>query len=161
MKNAIKCKSQSIPSILDFQWGGNHSTFNAHSVKESVMGISKIVRTSALRMAWVMVTFAPMVMLYNAARADEAVATQRVSFKDLNLNSPEGAAVLYGRIKKAAYEVCGQWDNFNLSQLHAVEHCINDAVSRAVAQVNSPMLTNLYNTKTGRTDKKITLAQSR
>jgi UrcA family protein len=161
MKNSIKSKPQSNPSILDIRWGGNHSIFNAHSVKESVMGISKTVRASALRMAWVMVTLAPMVMLYNAARADEAVATQRVSFKDLNLNSPEGAAVLYGRIKKAAYEVCGQGNTYNLSQFHAVEHCVSDAVSRAVAQVNSPMLTNLYNTKTGRTDKKITLAQSR
>jgi UrcA family protein len=161
MKNAIKSKSQSIPSILDVQWGGNHSAFNAHSVKESVMGISKIVRTSALRMAWVMVTLAPMVMLYNAARADEPVATQRVSFKDLNLNTPEGAAVLYGRIKRAANEVCGHWEIVDLSQIHAVQTCISGAVSRAVAQVNSPMLTSLYNEKTAKADKKITLAQSR
>lgn len=143
------------------QWRGNHSTFNAHSVKESVMSIRKIVRTNALRTAWVMFTFAPMVMLYNAARADETVATQRVSYKDLNLNSPEGAAVLYGRIKKAANEVCGHWDNFDLSQLHAVQTCIDGAVSRAVAQVNSPMLTSLYDAKTRKADKKITLAQSR
>jgi UrcA family protein len=143
------------------QWRRNHSTFNAKSVKESVMSNAKIVRTNALRTAWILFTFAPMVMLYNAARADEPVATQRVSFKDLNLNSPEGAAVLYGRIKRAANEVCGQWDNFDLSQLHAVQTCISGAVSRAVAQVNSPMLTSLYNEKTGKTDKKITLAQSR
>src|SRR5271167_4956531 len=139
MKNAFKSKSQS---------------FNPHSAKESVMSITKIVRTNALRTAWVMFTFAPMVMLYNAARADEPVATQRVSFKDLNLNSPEGAAVLYGRIKRAANEVCGHWDNFDLSQLHAVQTCIDGAVSRAVAQVNSPMLTSLYNANTGKADKK-------
>ena len=142
------------------QWRGNHSTFNAHSVKESVMSITKIVRISALRTAWIMFTFAPMVMLYNAARADEAVVTQRVSFKDLNLNSPEGAAVLYGRIRRAANQVCGQWDTFNLSQWHAVHTCISDAVSRAVAQVNRPMLTSLYNEKTSKADKKVTLAQS-
>jgi hypothetical protein len=29
-----------------------------------------------------------MLMLYNASRADESIATQRVSCKDLNLNSP-------------------------------------------------------------------------
>jgi len=125
------------------------------------MSITKIVRTSALRTAWIMFTLVPMVMVYNAARADEPVATQRVSFKDLNLNSPEGAAVLYGRIKRAANEVCGHWDNFDLSQLHAVQTCIDGAVSRAVAQVNSPMLTSLYDEKTGKADKKITLAQSR
>jgi UrcA family protein len=143
------------------QWRRNHSTFNAKSVKESVMSITKIVRTNAIRTAWIMFTFVPMVALYNAARADESVATQVVSYKDLNLNSAEGVAVLYGRINRAANEVCGQWENFDLSQLHAVQTCINGAVSRAVAQVNSPMLTSLYNEKTGKADKKITLAQSR
>lgn len=143
------------------QWRRNHSTFNSHSVMESIMSITKIVRTNALRTAWIMFTFAPMVMLYNAARADEAVATQRVSFKDLNLNSPEGAAVLYRRIKTAANDVCGHSDNVDLSQLHAVQICIGAAVSRAVAEVNSPMLTSLYNQKTGNADKKIILAQSR
>jgi UrcA family protein len=133
----------------------NRSTFIAHSVEESVMSATKVVRTNALRVAWIMFTFAPMVMLYNASRADESVATQRVSFKDLNLNSPQGAAVLYGRIKKAANEVCGHWDNFDLSQLHALQTCIDGAVSRGVAQVNSPMLTSLYNEKTGKADKRI------
>ena len=126
------------------------------------MSITKLVRTNALRTAWIMFTFVPMVMVYNAARADESVATQRVSFKDLNLNSPVGAAVLYGRIKKAANQVCGHWDNFDLSQLHALQTCIDGAVSRGVAQVNSPMLTSLYNEKTGKADKRIIrVAQSR
>ncbi len=124
------------------------------------MGISKIVRANALRTVWIMFTFTPMVMLYNAARADEAVATERVYFKDLNINSPEGAAVLYGRIKKAANVVCGESRNADLSQIRLVQACINDAVSRAVAQVNSPMLTSIYNEKTGKAGK-ITLAQSR
>jgi len=141
------------------QWRGNHSIFNAHSVKESVMGIRKVVRTNALRMAWILFTFTPLVMLYNAAQADETVVTQRVSFKDLNLDNPEGAAVLYERIRKAAYEVCGH--SSDLSQWHAEKLCFSGAVSRAVAQVNRPMLTSLYNEKAGTADKKITLAQSR
>ena len=64
------------------QWRGNHSIFNEKPVKESVMGITKNVRTNALRTVWILFTFTPMVMLYNAARADEPVVTQRVSFKD-------------------------------------------------------------------------------
>jgi UrcA family protein len=143
------------------QWRRNHSTFKAHSVKELVMTIAKIIRTNAIRTTWIMFTFVPMVMVYNAARADESVATQRVSFKDLNLSSPEGATALYGRIKRAANEVCGHGEKFDLSQIHAVQTCIDGAVSRAVAQVNSPTLTSLYNEKTGKADKKITLAQSR
>jgi UrcA family protein len=140
----------------------NRSIFNAHSIEEPVVSVAKVVRTKALRAAWIMFTFAPMVMLYNASRADESVATQRVSFKDLNLNSPEGAALLYGRIKKAAKQVCGHWDNFDLSQLHAMQTCIDGAVSRGVAQVNSPMLARLYNEKTGKAEKRIIrVAQSR
>lgn len=141
------------------QWRKHHPTFNAYSVKEAVMSITKIVRTNAVRAAWIMFTFAPMVMLYNAARADESVATRVVSFKDLNINSPEGAAVLYGRIKRAANEVCGNWNSNDLSRLHTLQTCIDGSVSRAVAQVNSPILTNLYNNKSGKADKKLTLAQ--
>jgi UrcA family protein len=144
------------------QWRRVRSTFNAHSVAESVMSAAKVVRRNAVRLAWVMVTFAPMVMLYNASRADESVATQRVSYKDLNLNNPEDAAVLYGRIKKAANRVCENWDQFHLPQLYALQACVDGAVSRGVADVNSPMLTSLYREKTGKADKKIiSLAQSR
>jgi UrcA family protein len=127
------------------------------------MSVSKIVRANALRTAWIMVTFAPMVMMYNAARADESVDTlphKVVSFKDLNLDTPEGVAVLYRRIKSAANEVCGNPDRYDLSQLK-LQVCIKDAVSRAITQVNRPMLTSLYNEKTGKADKKVTLAQSR
>jgi UrcA family protein len=143
------------------QWRRIGSTFNAHSMEESVIKVTKVVRAKALRVAWIMVTFAPMIMLYNASRADELVATQRVSFKDLNLNSPEGAAALYGRIKKAAYMVCGPGDSFDLSQLRALHSCVDGAVSGAVAQVDSPMLTSLYREKTGKADSKIiSVAQS-
>jgi hypothetical protein len=39
---------------------------------------------------------------------------------------------------------------------------INDAVSRAVAEINSPVLTSLYQAKTGKSDKQTaTLAQTR
>jgi UrcA family protein len=141
---------------------GIHSIFNAQSVKESVMSITKIVRTSALRTAWIMVTFAPMVMLYNSARADESVDTiahKVVSFRDLNLETPEGAAVLYRRIRSAAYEVCENPSGYDLSQLK-MQTCIKDAVSRAVTQVNRPLLTSLYKEKAGKSDKKVTLAQA-
>ena len=141
------------------QWRRNPSTFNAHSVKESVMSITKIVRANALRTAWIMFTFTPMVMMYNAARADESVPHKVVSFKDLNLDTPEGAAVLYRRITSAANEVCGDPNRYDLSQMKA-QICIKDAVSRAITQVNRPMLTSLYNQKTGKTDKKVTLAES-
>ena len=120
--------------------------------------------TKTLRMAWGIVASAAIVWGgCNAAQAgepDNAVPHKVVSFKDLNLNSPEGAAVLYKRIKSAAYDVCGGPDRYDLSQFK-VEICVRDAVSRAVVQVNNPMLTSLHESKTGKTEKKeTTLAQA-
>lgn len=141
----------------------NHSPFNAQSVKESVMSITKIVRTNAIRIAWVMFATVPIAWLVNAAQAGEPFDTpphKVVSFKDLNLNTPEGAAVLYRRIKSAAHEVCATPDRYDLSEWK-LQPCINDAVSRAIAQVNKPMLTSLYQAKTGKANKQVTtLAQA-
>jgi UrcA family protein len=114
-------------------------------------------------MVWVMFASAPIAMVANGAQAGESPGTLRhktVSFRDLNVSNPEGAAVLYKRIKSAASEVCGTWDS--LSQRPAVMTCIDEAVSRAVAQVNRPMLTSLHQAKTGKADKQVTtLAQTR
>jgi UrcA family protein len=141
----------------------HHSTFNAQSVKERVMRITKIVRTSAIRMAWVILATVPITTIVaNAAQAGEPADPPHkvVSFRDLNLNSPEGAAVLYARIKSAANEVCGNPDRFDLSHL-MMQTCVKEAVSRAIAQVNRPMLTSLHEAKTGKAVKKVTtLAQA-
>ncbi len=140
---------------------GSHSIVNAQSVEESIMSITKAARTNAIVIAWVMLAFGPITLVADAAHADEAIPHKAVSFKDLNLSSTEGAAVLYGRIKSAANEVCGNQDRFNLSRAHTIQICINEAVSRAVAQVNSPVLTSLYQVKTGKADKQTaTLAQA-
>jgi UrcA family protein len=120
--------------------------------------------TKTMRMAWGIVASAAIAWGGgNAAQAgepDNTVAHKVVSFRDLNLNSPEGVAVLYRRINNAAYEVCGDPDRFDLSELK-LQICVKDAVSRAVAQVNSAMLTNLYQAKTGKANTKIALAQAR
>jgi UrcA family protein len=112
-----------------------------------------------------MLASAPLAMVANGARAGEPVEAPRhmvVSFTDLNLSSTEGAAVLYGRIKHAAQEVCGDRDGSRLSRSHLTLTCVNQAVSRAVAQVNNPILTGLYNVKTAKADKQEpTLARAR
>jgi UrcA family protein len=117
------------------------------------MSITKVFRTNAIGVAWVILAAGPMTWVADAAQADEALPHKVVRFKDLNLSSTEGAAVLYGRIKSAANDVCGKGDRFNLSQARTIQVCINEAVSRAVAQINSPMLTSLYQDKTGKEDK--------
>jgi len=150
------------------QCGGSHSILNATSLEESVMSITKIVRTNATRIAWVMLASVPIAMVVNAAQAGEPADARPhkvVSFRDLNLSTAEGAAALYKRIKSAAIEVCGQPDSFDLSRTYYPQICINEAMSRAVADVNRPMLTSLYQAKnqakTGKANKQVaTLAQT-
>jgi len=84
-----------------------------------------------------------------------------VNYSDLNLNTPEGAAVLYKRIKSAAREVCDVYDGSLFPQSHnaEVKACIGEAIDHAVMQVNRPMLTNLYKAKTGQTGNQLTAAR--
>ena len=74
-----------------------------------------------------------------------------VKFGDLNLSSPDGATKLYGRIKGAAKDVCGSFDTNarDLTDLAAVNTCIHNAVRDAVARVNQPALSAIYNARNG------------
>jgi UrcA family protein len=71
-----------------------------------------------------------------------------VKYGDLNVASPEGAIVLYGRIRHAAENVCLQFDRFDLSGKK--QACRNNAILEAVTKVNVPALSKLYSAKTGK-----------
>jgi UrcA family protein len=72
-----------------------------------------------------------------------------ISYADLNLSSPDGARVLYKRIKQAARTACGpeprgivlefypraQWQH---------KSCIRKAVENAVASLDNPMVTAVH-----------------
>ena len=77
------------------------------------------------------------------ASADVNRAT--VHFADLDVNHAAGAAVLYGRIRYAAQEVCG---DPHLPGSHMIsrswQSCVADAVNRAVVAVDRPAVTAYY-----------------
>ncbi len=75
------------------------------------------------------------------------VRSEKVSFADLNLSSPAGAAALYGRIEKAARNVCGP-DNI-LGRHFEWQGCCKSAIAAAVGKVNSPLLTAVHESKNG------------
>ena len=129
------------------------------------MNTNHSITNIARRIAFVVLAAAPITMLASVAPAHEsadAPAHLAVSYADLNLDSDAGTAVLYMRLKQAARQVCGDWDTRDLSRGLAATACINKAMSHAVARVNSPMLTSLYEAKTGkREQKEATLAQVR
>jgi UrcA family protein len=118
--------------------------------------------TKALRIVWGIVASAVVASggsnAAQAAEPDNTVAHKVVSFRDLNLNSAEGVEVLYKRIRSAAHDVCADPYRYDLSEFK-LRPCIDDAMSRAIAQVNNPMLTSLYQSKGGKVDKKVALAK--
>jgi UrcA family protein len=64
-----------------------------------------------------------------------------VSYRDLDLNQPQGIAILYTRVQSAAADVCAPLESVDMSRRAHLEPCIAAATSRAVRSVNVPALT--------------------
>lgn len=80
---------------------------------------------------------------------NDEVPHAAVKFADLNLSSPAGAAALYRRIYAAAHDVCGSFDADirDLRGLSRHAACVHKAVRNAVAKVNQPALSAIYNAR--------------
>ena|SRR5271165_2797165 len=75
------------------------------------------------------------------------IPKENVSFQDLNIESPAGAAALYQRLHAAAQHVCfAEWDKDPI-KVERAEACANEAESRAVSQLNVAELTAYYQAK--------------
>ena len=72
-----------------------------------------------------------------------------VHFADLDLSSSQGAAVLYRRLRTAAETVCAPLDGRDLERHMRFEACEQSALSRAVAEVDRPALTEYYRARAG------------
>ena len=66
-----------------------------------------------------------------------------VSFRDLDLNTPSGAAKLYRRIQAAARSVC-QYEPTSPRAQTIWQFCVRPTVDAAVTKVNNPLLTELH-----------------
>jgi UrcA family protein len=79
-------------------------------------------------------------------RVDEAPSVT-VRYYDLNLNSPEGVASLYGRIHAAALDVCKQAEGPQLVNRvfwSEWKECVAHAVANAVRDVHNEKLSTYY-----------------
>lgn len=98
-----------------------------------------IVRTVAMIM-FAGVSSLLLTELSAAAVDDDAALSVTVRYHDLNLNSPEGVASLYGRIRRAADEVCHTLKTRELARESFWNDCVNHAVADAVKAVhNAPL----------------------
>jgi UrcA family protein len=80
------------------------------------------------------------------AHADDQQPPLRkiVVFGDLNLDSDQGAKVLYSRLRGAARDVCLPLQSRS-SLTNDWRRCYDDALASAVAQVNTVRVTALHN----------------
>jgi UrcA family protein len=79
-----------------------------------------------------------------SAADNSEVRSETVHYADLNLSSPQGAAVLYRRIKWAARDVCG-WNDDVLEMQADARACLDKAIADAVTRVGRLELTAIYN----------------
>jgi UrcA family protein len=84
-----------------------------------------------------------------AASDSFAPLTERVKFGDLDVSRPQGAAVLYGRIRSAAEKVCSPYEAAGFAAKLYLDACINKAVSKAVTTVDAPALSLVHSAKMG------------
>lgn len=87
-------------------------------------------------------SFASTARLALAGPADGPSLT--VSYADLNLSNPAGAAALYRRIQQAARTICGRNGTRDLHGNLLSSACYESAVENAVATVDAPMLTAMH-----------------
>jgi UrcA family protein len=68
-----------------------------------------------------------------------------VTYRDLAVTTPQGATVLYKRIRFAADEVCSHLDHGDLSSKEHKNACMDKAIADAVMGVGEPQLFSVYN----------------
>jgi UrcA family protein len=86
-----------------------------------------------------------------AAAPQMALKQVEVLFGDLNLNKEAGATTLLRRLSKAARDVCdfSPWGNSNLNPKNRSSSCLKATLQKAVADVNHPLVTALYQNTRG------------
>jgi UrcA family protein len=77
-----------------------------------------------------------------AQRSEPPPPTKTVKFADLDIQTVEGAKVLYQRIRLAADQVCQELNSDPVMR-EAAQGCIDKAIDNAVKKVNAPYLTAL------------------
>ena len=87
-----------------------------------------------------------------AAAREESPRQKEVSFADLNLNNDAGAATLLKRLTLASRSVCGgETDGpLNVNRGSSAFACRKATLQKAVADVNHPMVTAMYQNTRGR-----------
>jgi UrcA family protein len=75
---------------------------------------------------------------------NDEIPARSVDYSDLDLAKNTDVVRLYGRIERAARSVCHPVNGKDPQRASRFQRCIDEAVSHAVARVDSPLLTQRY-----------------
>ena len=79
-----------------------------------------------------------------AASAGTDTPTLTVKYNDLNVESEQGARELYSRLRTASRHVCSAFEGRELRQRAAWKECYQEALTKAVMDLNVERLTALH-----------------
>jgi UrcA family protein len=80
----------------------------------------------------------------SAATTDDDVPQIVVKYDAASLSDESGARALYRRIVKAAEQVCPVVNERELNKAEIARECRRQSIARAVHQINSPRLAEVY-----------------
>ena len=102
-------------------------------------------RSASVRVIGTALVIAAASMIAGIASAKEQDAvTAVVKYEDLDLSRTADVEQLYSRLKGAAQQVCYTFRDRTLRMQRMLADCSQAALSRAVASVNEPKLTQLH-----------------
>jgi len=87
---------------------------------------------------------------FNSNRDNEARVKVNVTYHREDLNSGAGAEHVYRKIRNAAESACGDYGGwmYDLERQTHMQQCESDAIADAVARINAPELTDVYDMNT-------------
>jgi UrcA family protein len=86
----------------------------------------------------------------SAAPWDDTPRSVVVHYSDLNLSQPQDARKLYGRIKEAAREACGDISSADLARFGQFHNCVDHAVTNAVAAISARQVKEIHEAQSQR-----------
>ncbi len=107
--------------------------------------ITRTTRRAVFAAAVASATLGLMSVSVARADGDQEVSSVKVNFGDLDVSTMKGSKTLYLRLQNAANDVCGDTVGIlSFPELRQIRRCDQEAIESAVARVDRPLLTALY-----------------
>jgi UrcA family protein len=119
------------------------------------------IRAAAHSLATATLASATLALAAPAVEAADGAPTLTVRYADLDLSRPAGAEAMYERLSEAASRVCGPREARVPKEQLERRICREQAIARAVAQIDNAPFTAWYAAKLGRGPMATPVASSR